>query len=58
VTGGYDLVDEGRPIVGPFLLEDGHEDKVQLIDESPLRFQTLLRARTLNYEIDHKISYP
>jgi hypothetical protein len=29
-TSGYDLVDEGRPVVRPFLFQNGNKDHVQL----------------------------
>lgn len=39
---GDDFIDEGWPVVRPFLLENGHKNQIQLVDERSLRFQTLL----------------
>jgi hypothetical protein len=33
VTRRDDLVDEGGPVVRPFLLEDGDEDKIELVEQ-------------------------
>jgi hypothetical protein len=44
MAGGNDFVDEGGPVVGPFLLEDRDKDEVELIQESPLRFEGLFGA--------------
>jgi hypothetical protein len=41
VAGGDDLVDERRPVVRPFLLEDGDEDEVELVEECSLGFERL-----------------
>jgi len=55
MAGGYNLVDEGRPVVGPLLLENGHQDKVELVQQSPLRLQRLLGAGALYDKADNKI---
>lgn len=44
MAGGDDLVDEGRPVVRPFLLEDGDEDEVELVEERALGFEGLFGA--------------
>ena len=36
-----DLIDEGGPIVGPILLQDGYQDKVEFVDKSTLTFEAL-----------------
>ncbi len=36
------LVDERRPVVGPFLLEDRYQDEVELVDQYPVRLKALL----------------
>lgn len=54
---GDDFIDEGWPVVRPFLLENGHKNQIQLVDERSLRFQTLLRIRTRDDEVHHKVSY-
>jgi hypothetical protein len=56
VARGDDFVDEGRPVVRPFLLEDGDEDEVELVEKGSLCFQGLFRARRLDYEVDHEVS--
>jgi hypothetical protein len=38
VARGDNFVDEGRPVVRPFLLEDGDEDEVELVEEGSLCF--------------------
>ena len=55
MAGGYDLVDEGWPVVRPFLLEDGDQYEVQFVEKCSLGFQVLLGARALDDEVDHKI---
>lgn len=57
MAGGDDFVDEGWPVVGPFLLQYGYEDEVQLVEEGALRFQALLCARALDDEVDHEVAY-
>lgn len=56
MAGGYDLVDESRPIVRPFLLQDGNEDEVQLVQEDSLGPQRLFRSGTLYDETNDEIS--
>ena len=52
-----DLIDEGRPVVGPFLLEDGYEDQIQLVEKGPLALQALFAVRALDDEVDYKVAY-
>ena len=33
MAGRDDLVDESRPVVRPLLLQDGDEDKIELVEE-------------------------
>ena len=56
MAGGYDLIDEGWPVVGPFLLEDRYQYEVQFVEERPLGFEALLSARALDDEVDYEIS--
>ncbi len=44
MTGGNNFVDEGRPIMGPFLLQDGNKDEVEFVEEGSLRFQSFFGA--------------
>jgi hypothetical protein len=44
VAGGYDFVDERRPIVRPFLLEDRYEDEIEFVYKGSLGFQGLFGA--------------
>ena len=57
MTGRNDLVDECRPVVGPFLLEDGYEDQIQLVEKGPLALQALFAVRALDDEADYKVAY-
>jgi hypothetical protein len=41
---GNDFVDEGGPVVRPFLLEDRDKDEVELIDEGSLGLEGFFRA--------------
>ena len=53
---GDDLVDEGWPVVWPFLLEYGNKDEVELVDESLLLLQRLFGGGTLDDEVDDEIA--
>ena len=44
-----DLVDECRPVVGPFLLEDGDKCEVELVDESALLLERFFLLRRFEY---------
>jgi hypothetical protein len=50
------LVDEGRPIVRPFLLEDRDEDEVQLVEEGALGAAAIIAVRQLDNKIDNKVA--
>ena len=56
MAGGDDFVDEGWPVVRPFLLQDGHEDQVELVEERLLRAEGLFGARALNDELDDEVT--
>lgn len=56
MTGLYDLVDEGWPVVRPFLLQDGDEDEIELVEQGSLGSQGLLGAGALEDEGDDKIA--
>lgn len=58
MAGGDDLVNEGRPVVRPFLLEDGDEDQVELVEKRSLAFETLFRARALDDEAHDEVTDP
>lgn len=38
-----DLIDEGWPIMRPFLFQNGDQNQVKLVQESAFSLQTLLR---------------
>lgn len=42
----------------PFLFQDRHEDKVELIEEGPLCFQFLFRLRVFDDAVDDKVTNP
>lgn len=45
-----DLVDEGRPVVRPFLFQDGHKDEVELVEECAVGVEALFIVRQLDDE--------
>jgi hypothetical protein len=53
---GNDLVDEGGPVMRPFLLKDRDQDQVQLVQERPLRLVWLLVCGVLDDEVDNEVS--
>lgn len=55
MAGRDDLVDEGRPVVGPFLLEDGYEDEVQLVEEGAVGAAAVVVVRELDDEVYDEI---
>lgn len=56
MAGLNDLVDESRPVVRPFLLEDGDEDEIELVEQGSLRSQGLLGAGALQDEGDDEVA--
>ena len=44
MAGGNDFVDEGGPVVGPFLFEDGYEDEVEFVKEGSLCLERFFGA--------------
>jgi hypothetical protein len=56
MAGGDDFVDEGGPVMRPFLLEDGDEDEVELVDEGSLGFKGFFGARGLDDEADNEVA--
>ena len=55
MAGRDDLVDEGRPVVRPFLLQDRHQDKVQLVEKGTLGLEGLLGARACEDVLDDEV---
>ena len=55
VAGRDDFVDERGPVVGPFLLENGDEDEVELVEKGLVASQSLLGARALDDELDDEV---
>jgi hypothetical protein len=51
-----DLVDEGRPVVWPLLLQDGDEDEVELIEEGALGAAAVVVVGELDDEVDDEVS--
>ncbi len=56
MAGGDDFVDKCGPVVRPFLLENGDEDKVKLVDEGSLGFKRFFGARGLDDEADNEVA--
>jgi hypothetical protein len=44
VAGGNDFVDEGGPVVRPFLLEDRYKDKIEFVKEGTLLLEGFFGA--------------
>jgi hypothetical protein len=53
---GDDLVDEGRPVVGPFLLEDRHKHEIQLVQEGAVGAATIVVVGELDDEVYNKVA--
>lgn len=51
-----DFVDKRGPVVWPFLLENGDEDQVELVEERLLRSQGFVGARALDNELYDEIA--
>ena len=51
-----DLVDKGRPVVRPLLLQYGDEYEVQLVQERAVDPAAFFVVRKLNDEIDDEVS--
>ena len=56
MAGGDDFVDECGPVMGPFLLENGYEDEIELVYEGALGFEGFFGARGLNNEADNEVA--
>ena len=53
---GDDFVDEGGPVVGPFLLENRHEDKVEFVEKGSLCLQRFFGTGALYDKLDYEVS--
>jgi hypothetical protein len=53
--GRYDFVDEIGPIMRPFLLQDGNQNKIELIQEGALRAKALIRVGDLDNDVNDEI---
>lgn len=56
MAGRDDFVDKGRPVVGPFLLEDGDENKIKLVEKGFVGSQGLVGVGGLDNELDNKVA--
>ena len=56
MTGRDNFIDEGWPVMGPLLLQNRNQDKVQFVQESAFGFELLLRARVFDDEVDDEVS--
>jgi hypothetical protein len=52
----YDLVDKGRPVVGPLLLQNGDEDEVELVEKGALGAAAFVVVRELDDEVDDEVA--
>lgn len=51
-----DLVDEGGPVVRPFLLENGDENEIELVQQRALGLDLLFGFGILENKSDNKIA--
>jgi hypothetical protein len=51
-----DLVDEGRPVVGPFLLEDRDEDEVELVQQGAVGAAAVVVVGELDDEVYDEVA--
>jgi hypothetical protein len=56
VTRRDDLVDEGRPVVRPFLLEDRDEDEVELVQQGAVGAAAVVVVGELDDEVDDEVA--
>jgi hypothetical protein len=49
-------IDEGRPVVGPLLLQDRDEDEVELVQEGALGAAGVVVVGELDDEVDDEVS--
>ncbi len=54
----HDLVDERGPVVWPLLLQHGHEDEIQLVQQGLLSLQRVFGAGALDDELDDEVADP
>jgi hypothetical protein len=55
-AGSNDLVDESRPVVRPFLLEDGYEYKIELVQKRAVRLEGLLGVGGLDNKVHDEVA--
>jgi hypothetical protein len=56
VTRRDDLVDEGGPVVRPFLLEDRDEDEVELVQQGAVGAAAVVVVGELDDEVDDEVA--
>lgn len=55
-TSGDNFVDKCWPVMRPFLLQDGDEHEIQLVEEGPVCLEGLLGVRSLDDEVDDEVA--
>lgn len=55
MAGRYDFIDEGGPVVRPFLLEYRDENEIEFVQESSLLFKGFFGGRGLYDEVDYEV---
>lgn len=55
---GDDFIDEGGPVVWPFLLQDGNQSQIQFIEEELVGFERIVRLRDLQDLVDDEVPDP
>lgn len=55
MTGRDDFGDKGRPVMRPFLLEDGHQNEVEFIEESSLALELLFGLGVFDDTVDDEV---
>ena len=56
MAGRNNLVDEGRPVMRPLLLEDRDEDKIQLVEKGSLGLERFFGAGGLDNEVHDEVT--
>lgn len=56
MAGGDDLVDKCGPVVRPFLLENGDQDQIELVQEGALSSELLFGSGILDDEVNDEVA--
>jgi hypothetical protein len=56
VAGGDDLIDERRPVVRPFLLQDRDEYEVEFVEKGAVSLESLVAVGTLQDVLNDEVT--